>query len=110
LSQRSWNWGLAKHIKGMHEGQLKYVPAAYGGTLDADIDSTIKETPEIGIWQQCGITQVIQWSKERNRSLSPYHFFWQWMMFQLMLYTKQNISVPCLSHLIQMQLLYQSTK
>ena len=35
--------GLAKHIKSKHEGQLKYVPAAHGGTLHVDIDSTIKK-------------------------------------------------------------------
>jgi hypothetical protein len=35
--------GLAKHIKSMHLDQLKYVPAAQGGTLDVDIATTIKK-------------------------------------------------------------------
>jgi hypothetical protein len=33
--------GLAKNIKSKHEGQLKYVPAAYGGTLDINLDSQL---------------------------------------------------------------------
>jgi hypothetical protein len=36
--------GLAKHIKSMHKGQLRYMPGTQGGSLDhADIDSTIKK-------------------------------------------------------------------
>ena len=35
--------GLMKHIKSKHEGQLKFVPSSYGGTLDVDIDATIRK-------------------------------------------------------------------
>jgi hypothetical protein len=43
LCQKVGIGGLAKHVKSKHEGQLKYVSTAYGGTLDVDIDSTVKK-------------------------------------------------------------------
>jgi hypothetical protein len=39
--------GLAKHIKNMHDGQLKFVDPDHGGTLGIDIDSTIEKKGNI---------------------------------------------------------------
>jgi hypothetical protein len=35
--------GVKRHIKGQHPGQLKFMGAKHGGTLDVAIDSTIKK-------------------------------------------------------------------
>ena len=43
ISCKNGTGGLSKHIKSKHQGQMRFIPANLGGTVDVDIFATIKK-------------------------------------------------------------------